>query len=378
MKRIGKKIIIGVAVMAAGTGLFAIWIRSCSSPRLRETPTVVRPKASLPQPVRLQPEFGFLRGTFRAGAGFAEAEATVDGGRPIEHVIRHEHAALAKESVELLLCSPELVELIEYLLKQPGMGGIDIAMNDQVAQLFRSERAAEARRSLLSLPNTLSRPDFHYRQKWSFDAGQGCPEEEFESFCAALDDPICDQCARHGRNVTLVKTDPKAAIASTVELLEAGRHPPHDIFFRLLKGFPVPLPTGTSFEELEGLLPLDRQDTLDYANRARHGLFRKWAAADPTAAANYVLANPDRISPKIMGTVVEVVVRDHPAAGVDWIQNLPDGPYFDAAARVAVVHIADAAPKTAGELAALITDPAIRKESLDIIEAKLRRRERVR
>ena len=145
-----------------------------------------------------------------------------------------------------------------------------------------------------------------------------------------------------------------------------------------MKELPVPLPPGTSFEELEALLPLDRQDGLDYTNLARHRLFRKWASADPAAAANYVLANPDRISPKVMGTVVEVVVRDQPAVGVDWVQNLPQGPYFDAAARVAVVHIADGNPKAAQELAALITDPAIQKESVDIIEAKQRRRERVR
>ena len=210
MSPIARRTIIGGTVMAASAGLWMICRQSEPAPRAAETANVVRPKAGPPMPfVSSQGSSSAPELSTRA-LDLQKLKRRWMAGRPIEHMIRPEHVALAKESVESLLCSPELVELIEYLLKQPGMGGIEVAINDQVTQLFRSERAAEARQSLISLPGGLTRPDYTYCQRWSFDAGRGCPAEELDSFCMALGKGIMSQSARFGRNVALVKTDTRS------------------------------------------------------------------------------------------------------------------------------------------------------------------------
>ena len=87
--------------------------------------------------------------------------------------------------------------------------------------------AAEARQLLTELPETAEVVGERstkgggetYRDDWSSAAGKTCPEEEFQSFSAALNCQSCALEALYGRNLPLVSTDPEAAFRSSLEAL---------------------------------------------------------------------------------------------------------------------------------------------------------------
>jgi hypothetical protein len=165
-------------------------------------------------------------------------------------IVTEQHRALAKESVDLLLCSKEMIELIHFLERNKATGYIHL--KGKVEELFRSSRASEARDILVDLQEDEKYP---FRQDWSFDAGLGCPEEEFESFCESLRDPSAVKNAIFGRSMALMTSDPVAAISMAFEALRDDV-PSIDKPQGLERLFKV-LPVGTDFEELEALLPPD-------------------------------------------------------------------------------------------------------------------------
>jgi len=133
---------------------------------------------------------------------------------------------------------------------------------------------------------------------------------------------------------------------------------------------------NADFEGLEQALSIPAADlSKDISGSlitARHNVFRTWAAQDSAAAANYILNNADRIEPVLMATVIEAVVQKDASAGVEWLQNLPDGPFLDQAINYTIAHIAqsDVGYGPARELAGLISDAALREERLAWIEAR--------
>ena len=124
-----------------------------------------------------------------------------------------EYTALDEESAKLLLCGKEAVELMEFLERHDFV----FAISSTVGNILKSPEAAEARSLLIELPDESGRQ----REDWSIDAGRGCPQEEFEEFHTALKCRRCAQEALFGQNETLMRTDPVAAVQSTVQALEA-------------------------------------------------------------------------------------------------------------------------------------------------------------
>ena len=71
-----------------------------------------------------------------------------------------------------------------------------------------------------------------------------------------------------------------------------------------------------------------------------------------------------------MSEIAESLALRSPSVGLEWVQKLPDGPYFDAAATGFIPHIADGYPSEARELAEMITNEALRAQSLLLIQRK--------
>ncbi|MGI8603036.1 MAG: hypothetical protein ACR2OZ_08550 [Verrucomicrobiales bacterium] len=267
--------------------------------------------------------------------------------------------------------------MIDFLKENRVLGAVYL-INQEIGRLFHSEGADEARRLLAALPRKDSREGLDYRQHWSYDAGQGCPEEEFESFCESLKDEACAQNALFGRNSVLVKSAPEAAVSSTVQAL--AKDVPSTLQTDILKLVMEKLPSDANFEKIEQLLPPDPagKDISDPIKNGRHALLRRWASIDPAAAANYVMSVPERMGPDAIGTIAEAVVMNDPAAGVVWAQKFPQGPYYDAAVSAVIPHVGDGYPAQCRELAAMISDPAVRERSLQICAEKEERGKRSR
>ena len=288
-----------------------------------------------------------------------------------------ESTALGVESAKLLLCSKEAVKLMEFL-EQHEISSNSIAY--AVGIILKSPEAADARSLLVELPD---KPGGQ-REDWSDDAGCGCPKEEFEKFYAALKCKRCAQEALFGQNQALIRTDPAAAIKSTLEALESNE-PSMYSSYGLRRLFERDLPAGMDFEALEKLLPNRTENPAvpedqllyhpaDWLVDGRQILFEKWAKTDAAAAAkaaNYVLENPNRCPPALVRTITlglasisHDVRTNDPAYVLEWVNQFPEGPYLDQAADAAAGWMGIPYPDEAKQLIARISDPEMRKECL--------------
>jgi RNA polymerase sigma factor (sigma-70 family) len=285
-----------------------------------------------------------------------------------------EQDALAKESAELLMCSTEMIELLKFLTSNE-FGYAESAIDSEVKALFGTSRAAEARQLLTELPETaevvgerrykeLGKP---YRDHWSKAAGRTCPEDQFESFRTALNCKSCAVEALYGRNQMLMGSDPEAAFKSSLDALKSGT-PSISGRHGVMELFEGELPVGIDFAKLEQQLPTDWPN--EEADRAsgeedamtaiRGKLFWSWAKIAPVAAANHVLANPDRLAPGLMEDIVGGYSSyRHDNDIIVWVSTFAEGPYFDSAASSAAIY-ARGQPGIE-ELIAKIKDPKLRE-----------------
>jgi hypothetical protein len=274
-----------------------------------------------------------------------------------------EQTALVEETVASLLCSSEALELIAYLQDHQIRSAAHLIC-DEIARLFASPRAAEARSLLSGVHVEPSSESEVILEGWSFSAGRDCPASEFETFYHSLPNERCAQDVLFGRNMDLMATDPVAAIRSTLQALQqqVGSFLEGDSLKQQL----VILPANSNFEEIDKLLP-PLSESSSAIDSARSELVAKWAEVDPAAAANYVMASPDRMSPDKIGAIANVVLRKDLESGFDWVQTFPEGPYFDAAASAAIPFISSRWPEQSRQLAALIQDPKLRKAAAEYV-----------
>ena len=292
---------------------------------------------------------------------------------------------LARESIQRLLCGREALELVKYIedLEIPFGGTL---LDDAVAELMRSDRAAEARASLIGVEDGpgIDAGDhlaslIAHREIWCFEAGKGCSDEEFKEFFAAMKDEKCGFNAMLGRNLALADTDALKAVTSTLQVLK--EHDDLSTSDMSLSGQVTKLPTDSDFEEIEKLFPVESEENrTDYSPiwSAYSRVFEKWAEKDPAGAANHVMEHPERTGEDKISIIAEVVAHGDPLVALDWIQNFPDGPYFDAAAAGIISSINDSYPDQALELAALIGDVKLREEAISQTKIKMARAERAR
>lgn len=285
-----------------------------------------------------------------------------------------EEKALREESARLLLCGQEAVELLAFLEQHRIYNGI----NHAIADVISSPSATEARALLVDLPEGPANGSENLREKWSGEAGRGCPEAEFEAFQAALKCERCAQEALFGRNQTLMRTDAVAALDSTLQALESNV-PSMNRSKSVWMLFERELPMNVDFEALEKLLPnhtktpaISRSDPKwhpgDWLQPGREQLFTKWAKVDSVAAANHVLTNPDRCPPKLIETISKALVLTDPAIAREWVERFPEGPHFDEAADEAVWNLAMDHPDEALRLTSRISNPEVKKRALQRVD----------
>jgi len=301
--------------------------------------------------------------------------------KPRENAGVPEQEALAKESAKLLLSGTEAVELLRFLKKNEFWG--ESTLEREIAGVFGTSQADEARAMLLEIADTRTWTDLRgyktggdsYRETWSKAAGKSCPDGEFDSFCRALNSTSCAQEALFGRNERLFETDPVAALAATLESLEADM-PSDSRTSSLLNLFEQDLPPGVNFANLEKLLPPGNRQTEkeswqhsgDPVSGGREKLFEKWAKVDSVAAADYVLTNPDRCPPKLIQTISKTLNLNDPAIATKWVERFPAGPHFDAAADEAVWNLAMDHPDESLRLASRISDPKVKERALQRVD----------
>ncbi len=244
--------------------------------------------------------------------------------------------ALSRESVDLLLCSEELVDLIDFLRERD----IHNEIEKSAASIFQSERAAEGRDLLIAMkePYPENSWRFSYRQHWSKTAGFFCPPEHFEEFHKALGGGMSSQEALLGFNLARMKTDPAAAVASTMEALRKSLD--SQSRDQCLVEQMGELQKNADFGAIEGLLPWDQPPFPGSPwYKGREALLAKWAEVDAAGAANYIIQHPERLGPEMIKPVTKTVVSVDFESGMEWVQGLPKGEYFDDATSEATLFL---------------------------------------
>lgn len=276
--------------------------------------------------------------------------------------------ALARESIELLSCSPEAYELSNFLIDHEIRYG-EAVMQGRIKALFKSPRSREGRQFLTSLVET-SPPDKQdpRLEEWSHAAGQGCPDDEMDEFHASLKNHGCAQSALLGRSVALMQTDPGQAVQIVLGILGSDVHSLYKED-QLKQLFMAELPESTDFKALEALLPKGTQEDLHPAQWSpvdwgRHQLSIAWAKTDPQAAVRHVMAHPDRMPPRLLESIVGAGQFGDSAPTLRWVSELPPGLYYDAAAKGVAIYFRDYQPDEAREIVLRMTDPKLREEAL--------------
>lgn len=287
--------------------------------------------------------------------------------------------ALAAETVRLLGCGPELYQLVQTLEKRGHLYGT-AKIGDELSRLFHSTEAATARLGFASIPEvSVPGKQFAKLEEWSKLAGKGCSADEIDAFVATLKNEGCALEARFGRNETLMRSDPEAAVLSTLRALEAGtqsRSRPECL--KLL--FWVKVPEGVDFAKLESLLPPEEpgaaapeEDPSTFAYHrdpiriGRQELYGSWAEVDPQAALRHLLEKSDTPDTGALQSVTAHFAASQPDLCLAWLKELPQGPVYDTAAASAAIYISRTQPEVAKELTLGITDEKKRKNALEAL-----------
>jgi hypothetical protein len=270
-----------------------------------------------------------------------------------------EFKTFVAETVARYPFTPELFTLIEWISAK-NMKFSVIVFDDAIRSFLTKPTNLDARRNLVqSLNEKLGGRIAH---TWCRYAGEGSSPEEAESLATLLEDLGWRSSLEFGRNRALAETQPLTAVKATLAwLYEASVKPRvYDELPEIIKQFPA----DADFAAIEQVMPLSgnvRSPSLDYA---RSLLFQQWGKSDPAGAANYVVSNSDRVGSEVMANVVQNFSLEHPAEAIQWIQEFPQGPYFDSAASMVILQIAQDYPDTARELAELIVDETTRSKAL--------------
>jgi hypothetical protein len=289
------------------------------------------------------------------------------------------HFSVIQDAIDQLLCSDELIEFVQFLESHINIGP---EMVERIlTELFQTPRANELRASLIELANRKHTDDLGYFINWLDLAGKYCPKESIKDFHSALNFKTFQFNVLGFYNIELAKTDPIAAIQSSVEewrnLTEdcPGRGASVQV---VMSGIIGRLPAETIFSDIEKKFPINSNihSNDDLVRYARDNLFYRWATFDQLAATNYIIDNQERLPLKILQSIGGVAFQkegysensDAPIVEtVKWIQSFPDGPIYDNLSRVVIMNCADGRLDLAKQLAARVQDKTLRDEANETI-----------
>ena len=273
-----------------------------------------------------------------------------------------EQGELVIESVERLLASQELVELIGAISVEYREPSIISSFSREVHLLLRSERAEEALRALVASDDFAYRNSGYY-QNWMEFASKDCTAEQAAWMTEAAGDPVSARILAAGQVCQLSRVDPAAAVKSLFERFD-GKEVAFE-FGNMLDSFS--LGEDSDPKELEQLIPVSKAKD-DLASAMRKKLVFSWGIDDPEGATKFVLGNQERFDPSVMRSLASGVSSKGAKATVEWVQDLPPGRYFDAAMDLVISMIGEDYPTEARELVQQISDPALRKGCLSRVD----------
>ena len=261
--------------------------------------------------------------------------------------------------VDELGYSPELLEILK-LIESPKYGPTRVAMDFELKRRLQDPASVEERMSFVA---AAGEPGWSsYSDKLCWYAGEACSKAEYDDLVRLSSESGVVRNLELGFNLSLVKSDPIAALESTMAFYNEQKSGASTILSQLIGR----LPTETDFPAIDALLPLTRSDDGD-PHSYHANFFETWGSVDPGEAANYLVGNSDRFPPAMMKTVVAPYARDHTDDALAWVQEFPRGAYFDEAVSAVVDQIMDTRFEEARELAAKIGDAGMRNESLKMI-----------
>lgn len=299
-------------------------------------------------------------------------------------IITNEHEKMASETALALLCSGEALELVSFLNANQ-CGGAAYVVRDGISAYLASKHDPEALRLLIEASGENREEMLAQRgdplawksaasechsllAAWSKAAGRGCSPEALEELRGGLKDEEFAQEALIGYNTRLMRSDPEAAIRAMVKAVESKIQSPSGLESIKLLFWEV-LPADIDFAKLESLIPAGPAPGEwsfgdDPFKSGRQELFRKWAKSDPAAAANHVIAHPERLGPDLIEEIVGAYFYQNPTGIAGWISQFSAGPHFDAAAHSAAIYTRNTTPDETRELVLRITDLKIREDAL--------------
>ena len=299
-------------------------------------------------------------------------------------IITNEHENMASETALALLCGGEALELVIFL-KANQCGIAADVVRDGISAYLASKHDPEALRLLIEASRenrdemlaqrgdplawkSAASQRHELLAAWSKAAGRSCSPQALEELRGGLKDEEFSQEALIGYNTRLMRSDPEEAVRAMVKAVESKIQSPSGLeSIKLL--FWEELPADIDFAKLESLIPTGPAPGEwsfgdDPFKAGRQELFRKWAKSDPAAAANHVIAHPERLGPDLIEPIVGAYYYQNPTGIAGWISQFPPGPYFDAAAHSAAIYTRNTTPDETRELVLRITDPTIREDAL--------------
>lgn len=271
---------------------------------------------------------------------------------------------LAKETVNELLCSEELIELSRFLIDRGISVGNMFKLEDGVRDVFKTDKASLARDLLVKM--AANGKFASTIEDWSLYAGESCPVVEFDGFHEALagSSRMAASMALLGRNNQYVKENPEIAIESSLEVLKETPLAPIYIKRQIND-----IPDSVDFSKVLELLDNYEEVPAKVTDGVRKSIFERWARQDAHTAASYAISHPGEISPDVLTEIARLgvggVVDD-----LEWIQSLPKGSYRDAAAQGAIWKYSMEHLEDAGKFVGTIDDPGLRKQEQESLESK--------
>lgn len=280
---------------------------------------------------------------------------------------------LAEESAFRLLASRQVLALLLFLDEKNSRPEGTI-LRRKLRELFESDRVDELTEPLLeAITKSYDQLDSKYRSDamgWSFLLGKHGPEEAAVKFQEQVDNPWPLGDFLHGWYLSRAEEDPQGSYAAMVEFLKNGGKGKGQggSLENIVKAFPED--REYDYEALESILPIvERGPDAEVYKKARRGLLTKWAEDEPAEAANYIIANPERVPADLVTPVVRQAIKDLRFDGIEWVKEFPEGVYYDMAAVAVVEKLWDTHPAEAREWAGSIGDEKVRETQLRRIEA---------
>ncbi len=263
----------------------------------------------------------------------------------------------AEDMVSRLGLSPEMLEL-KTLAAARHFYWFEVLLDEAMQKRLKDPDSGELRARLLSCgwANTAG---------WWHAAGQGCTPAEFAALAPGLKEGRMREAVTLGQYVTVAKTDPLLATTAVAWLAASSQD--SSLAFRVLRQGVDQLPPGTDFAALERGLPPQPTPTLE--SLARGMVLARWGLTDPAAAARYVMASQDRISPEEVAVAAGMLDESHLSQTVAFFQAFPPGPYYDGPVSRLLPLIRGTHPELARELAARLPDPNAGGEGINPTEA---------